>query len=202
MEKRLLFLLGFLAICVMYLWYSSAPVEAPPDALLLTSSFVLEKEQVYENVNGFALNYPADWTLFDGEFIKMLDPSEDDFKVSSNSIMDRYPFTFGVTDPYVGIESSTYEISPSSSASVAEEILDTFGDYEILEPIKSVNINGRDGATFLVERPQNRHQYIIILRINQHTVIDLGALVPAIRSEEMQEVLKAIALNFRPIDKE
>jgi hypothetical protein len=183
--------------------YTSAPIESQADAPLLTSEFVLAKEQVYENsARGFALDYPADWVLFESSFSVKFDPSEDDFKAASNSSIDRYPFTFIVTTPYVGLESEVYPISASTSAAVADEILSTFGEFEVLKPITSVNINGRDGATFLVERPQNRHQYIAILRINQDTTINLGALGPANRSEEMQEVLNAIALNFRPLEED
>ena len=204
MQKQILLFLSILLIMALNIGCIGAPVESQTDTPLLTSEFVLAKEQVYQDIDGgFTLDYPADWHI-SGDRLIWLDPSEVDFKSSSNSFFDRKPFMFHATNPYVGLDSEAYHV-PSPSASVAKEVLGTLRETNVLEPIKSVNINGRDGATFLVEQPMdispwNMHQYVIILRISEHTTIQMLALGPANRSQEMKDILNAIALNFRPLD--
>jgi hypothetical protein len=84
---------------------------------------------------------------------------------------------------------------------VAQDIVNTREVPQIVMPVKSVDINGRDGVIYLLA-PDTRHRYSIILRIADDKVIVLGALGPVSRSEEMQGILNAIALNIQPLSEE
>ena len=198
MWKQILLLLSILLLMVLSIGCIGASVKSQTDAPSLTSTFVLDKEQVYENLERqFALDYPSGWTLYDASSFVLLTPSEADFKSGSGTSLSRTIFQFLPRKPYPG--GSEPPTLPAKSAVVAQSILDTFEEHEILEPIKTVNINDHDGAIFLVEGPGEIHHYIIVLRINYNTSINLSALGSADRSEEMQAILNAIALNIRPL---
>jgi hypothetical protein len=178
-----------------------APVASQPNAPPLTSDFVMDKDLVFESVEyELVLAYPADWTVEDVGSV-YIHPSAADFQQDPGFALMKTSFTFYVTGPYVGRSSERWRI-PQPSVEVAREILNTFSEHEILKPIESVDINGHDGAIFLVARPEETHQYIAVLRIAEHKAVVLGALGPAHRSEEMQAILNAIALNIRPLGEE
>lgn len=207
MWKRFLLLINFIVIVIGGIacnQTSQASIESQVDAPLLTSSFVLAKEQVYQSPNGkFALDYPSNWTIYEGDRFGYvsLTPNEADFQpILDSGFRGMPPFSFHELGPYAGHQTITG--NPLTAAEVAEETLGTFGEYKTLEPIKSVSINGYDGATFLVERSEGWHQYIVILRITRNTSIALDFLGPSDRSEEMQEILNAIALNICHLDKD
>lgn len=199
MWRRFLLFWNIISFLTVGVGCTGASVWLSTDAPTLTSSFMLDKEQVYENIDDkFVWNYPSDWAFYEDSGWVIFEPSETDFKQSPGTVLSKTMFQFYSTVPY-GSNSEAWPI-PEKSTEVAESILNTFGEYEILEPIKAVSINGRDGAMFLVGRPEGRHQYNIILRIKYNTSISLFASGPADRSEEMQAILNAVALNIQPID--
>lgn len=206
MQKRFLLLISSLLVMVVGIGCSGSSVKSQEDAPFLISDFVLDKEQIYQNSNGkFALDYPLDWVIYEGSGIVGINPSKADFQQSPGSRLSKTTFRFYVLNPYVGYENETYLI-PSPSTKVAEEILGTFevgdADFEVLEPIKAININGYDGASFLLAHREGLAQYIIVLRIAKNRSVSLDALGPLDRTEEMQEILNAIALNIRPLDED
>ena len=173
-----------------------APVASQPNATKLTSSLILSDDLVYESTeNNIIIDYPADW-LISGDDMIFIQPSEDDFpKIRSSSAP---PFMLYTMGPYADRFSDRWHI-PRSATEIARKTAQNATDAsELLEPIEPVDINGHDGAVFLIERGE-QHQYVVILRITEQVAVGLGALGPSDRSDEMKDVLNAIALNIQPL---
>ncbi|MBP6470400.1 MAG: hypothetical protein KBE23_12445 [Chloroflexi bacterium] len=178
-----------------------APITSQPDTPELTTEFVMEKDLEFRSIkNGFVLEYPADWEVA-GENMIWVEPSEADFPQDHRSILTEVDFSLFTRGPYVGNFSRKWRI-PQSAREVAQVIVGTRDYPEVIQPVKAVSINGFDGATSLmaVETRIPLHRYGIVLRIASDKVIVLGTDGPASRSEEMQNILNAIALNIRPIE--
>jgi len=178
-----------------------APITSQPDTPELTTEFVMEKDLEFRSIeNGFVLEYPADWEVA-GENMIWVEPSEADFPQDHRSILTEVDFSLFKMGPYTGNFSRKWRI-PQSAREVAQVIVDTRDEPEVIQPVKAVSINGFDGATSLlaVQARISLHSYEIVLRIADDKVIVMHALGPASRSEEMQNILNAIALNIRPIE--
>jgi hypothetical protein len=193
----LCFLITSLAGCVGNV---GAPVASEPDIPELTTEFVMEKDLEFQSIeNGFVLKYPADWVV-EGEGMVWVKPSEADFPQDHRSILTEVDFSLFTRGPYAGNFSRKWRV-PQSASEVAQVIVDTMDEHEVIQPVKAVSINGFDGATYLmaVETRIPLHRYGIVLRIASDKVVVLGTDGPASRSEEMQNILNAIALNIRPL---
>ncbi len=176
-----------------------APIASQPSTPRLTTEFLLEKNLEFQSIeSGFVLDYPADWTV-EGEGLIWVKPSETDFSQDHSSVLTEVTFTLFTKSPYTGYASAKRRI-PQPASEVAQDILNTRKHTQIVMPVEAVDINGRDGAFYLLA-PDTRHHYSIILRIADDKVVVLDALGPANRSEEMQNILNAIALNIRPLGK-
>lgn len=190
----LCFLITSLAGCVESV---GAPVASQPDIPELTTEFVMEEDLEFRSIeNGFVLDYPADWAVV-GENLVWVEPNETDLVQNHRSVLTEVTFTLYTMDPYSGNISRRWRVSQPASA-VAQDIANTMKETQVIMPVKAVDINGRDGASFLLA-PDTRHHYVIVLRIADDKVLVMGALGPASRNEEMQNILNAIALNIRPL---
>lgn len=107
--------------------------------------------------------------------------------------------------PYSGRNSRRWKIPQPAHEVLQWEINES--SSTVVEPVQAVSINGRDAATVLLAYKNKKgtltlYQYSIALRISDDKVVHLVIDGPASRSEEMQNVLNAIALNIRPLDGE
>ncbi len=174
-----------------------APIASQLNAPGLTTEFVMEKDLEFQSIeHGFVLDYPADWEVV-GENLVWVEPSESDLIQNHRSVLTEVTFTLYTMGPYSGNQSRRWQV-PQPAIIVAQDIANTMKETQIIMPVKAVDINGRDGASFLLA-PDTRHHYVIVLRIADDKVLVMGALGPASRSEEMQNILNAIALNIRPL---
>ena len=175
-----------------------APITSHPDTPELTTEFVMEKGLEFRSIkNGFVLEYPADWKVAEENMI-WVEPSETDLVQNHRSILTEVTFMLHTMGPYSGNFSRRWRV-PQPASAVAEDIANTMKWTQVVMPVEAVDINGRDGASFLMA-PDKRHHYVIVLRIADDKMLVMGALGPASRSEEMQNILNAIALNIRPIE--
>ncbi len=197
MRRFALPLLFFILVsCGVSKGVSNAPQE---NAIPLETDLVWENTQEHKSANhGITISFPSDWVIADGELI-WLAPSETEFPWNADAILEQETYSLYTTGSYTGIRSHRYRI-PQSATRVAQFIAGTmFGEF--VDPVITVNINGRDGAIFSVTtREHDRYQYIIVLRITDEKAVVLGALGPASKSEEMKSMLNAIALNIQPLD--
>ncbi len=175
-----------------------APIVSQSGNPKLTTEFVLEQETEFSSTDdGFIFSYPGDWIVQKHTTI-WVTPSEVDFPQDLSSIPNEATFTIFTKSPYTGHISRKWRI-PQSASSVAQDIANVTKEWQIIKPVEAVDINGRDGAVFLQAPDDTTHLYSIVLRISEDKVVVLGALGPASRSEEMQNILNAIALNIRPL---
>lgn len=181
---------------------SIAPTSSQPSTPELTTSLIMEKTLEFKSVeDGFALDYPADWTV-KGEGLFWVKPSEIDFHQDYSSVLTEVTFTLHTSDPYTGHNSRRWRIPQTASENLQWQVnLDT--SIEVVEPVRAVSINERDAATVLLSYEKGMlYQYGITLRIAEDKMLELLAQGPSNRSEEMRNVLNAIALNIRPLDEE
>ena len=118
-------------------------------------------------------------------------PWREDFYLSDQRY---YLFT---RDSYTDRSNRRTHIPQSAAAVLADMPQGMNG--EVLQPVTSVDIAGRDGATHLVGNDL-RHMYTIVVRVAPHKAVVLTAVGSANKSEEMQSILNAMALNVRPIE--
>lgn len=175
-----------------------APIASQPGTPKITTEFVLENDLEFRSVeDGFMLGYPEDWTVEKYTAI-WITPSEADFLQDHSSVLTEATFTLLTKSPYVGNISRRRRI-PQSASRVAQDIANVTVEWQDVISVKAVDINGRDGAIYLKAPEDTIHSYSIILRITLDKVVVLNALGPASRSEEMQDILNAIALNIQPL---
>jgi hemin uptake protein HemP len=182
---------------------SGAPVTSQIDAPILTSDLVLEADHEYKGIeHSLTFRYPSDWTVDDGGGSVGIIPSDEDFPQNFFLDSGTVHFDFHTMGPYVSRLNQRWRI-PQPATEVAQAIANTMKEDTLIEPVTAVDINGHDGATFLLEINDNGyiyHFYIILLRITEDKVVSLSAFGPASRSEEMKTVLNAIALNIEPLE--
>lgn len=198
MKIRIIFIYILLIITVGCNGRQGAPIESQPNTLELTSSLILERNQQYESIeDGIVITLPDDWAVHGNEIL-WIEPSASAYPKDSYFAHAR-TFDLYTMEPYVSLFNERWRI-PQSATEVAQAISNTMDTaVRTLEPVNAVNINGRDGAAFLVDRDE-LHQYVIVLRIAKDKVVVLGALGPAERSEEMKTILNAIALSIQPLE--
>lgn len=177
--------------------YQSVPNTPQENAVVLDTDLVWENKQEHESVShGIAISFPSDWSIADSDII-WLAPNESEFLWNTDAILEQESYMIYTTGSYTGIRSHRLRI-PQTAASVAQFIANTMSG-SLTEPVTPVNINGRDGAIFLVS-DGNRHHYTIVLRVTDDKAVILGADGPASRSKEMKSILNAIALNIQPLE--
>jgi hypothetical protein len=203
LERKMLYKSLFIVHLFLFLGLTGcagsvgAPIDSQPGTPKLTTEFVMKKELQFRSVeNGFLLDYPADWVV-EGEGLIWVTPSETDFPQDHSSVLTEATFTLFTKSPYAGYTSSRRRI-PQPASEVAQDIANTMKESPVIMPVESVDINGRDGAIYLLA-PDTRYHYSIVLRVADDKVAVLDALGPSSRSEEMQNILNAIALNIRPL---
>lgn len=178
---------------------NGAPISSQPGTPELTTTLTMEKNLVFESVKDeFALDYPLDWTV-SGDGLFWVYPSEADFPQDHSSVLTEVKFMMFTNVPYAGRSSRRWKI-PQPAHEVMQWEIKSNSSAEIVEPVRAVSINGRDAATALVAYEQGTfYRYSIALRISDDKILHLFTRGPASRSEEMQNVLNAIALNIRPL---
>lgn len=181
---------------------SGAPISSQPSTPELTTNLIVEKNLVFERVEDeFALDYPIDWTV-SGDGLFWVHPSEAYFTQDYSSVLTEVRFNMFTNTPYSGQSSRRWRI-PQPAHEVLQWEINLNSSAEVVEPVRTVSINGRDAATALLAYEKSTlYQYSITLRISDDRVLHLFAQGPASRSEEMQNVLNAIALNIRPLNEE
>ncbi len=195
MSNRSLFAVLFLLIVVGCSNRNGAPINSQPGTPKLETDLAIEAKLKYESTEkGVAIYYPQGWVIDEGIISTGI-------QIDSNNFSQN--FSFITRSPYVSRNNRRWQI-PQPAIEIAQFIANTMkGEVTMIEPVTAVDINGRDGATFLVEDiSTNRHMYVIILRISEDTVIDFNAIGPSDHSEEMKSILSAIALNTQPLDNE
>ena len=200
MLYKALIIVGFLFTGLAGCFRSvGAPIVSPSDNPKLTTEFVLVKATEFRSIeDGFIFSHPEDW-IVQKHTVVWVTPSEIDFPQDTSAIPTEATFTLFTKSPYTGRISRKWRI-PQSASSVAQDIANVTQEWQIIKPVEAVDINGWDGAVYLQAPDDTTHLYSIILRIADDKVVVLGALGPASRSEEMQNILNAIALNIRPLN--
>ena len=184
---------------------NGAPISSQLGTPELTTTLIMEKNLVFESVEDeIALDYPFDWTV-SGDSLFWVDPNEADLPQDHSSVLTEVRVMIFTNVPYSGRNSRRWKIPQPAHEVLQWEINES--SSTVVEPVQAVSINGRDAATVLLAYKNKKgtltlYQYSIALRISDDKVVHLVIDGPASRSEEMQNVLNAIALNIRPLDGE
>lgn len=168
-------------------------IELSPDI----SSISLE----YFQSNNLQINvgYPTGWSIEEGNRIIRLTPQD-----SEEHQVAKISYEIYMIDPYVDRGNRRLGI-PQSATKIAQGIADTFLivdelNTELIQPVESVLINGKLGASFSLTYGSSRQMYIIVLPTDKEQATILSASGLAIHYSEMQKFLNLIALNTLRIE--
>jgi len=173
---------------------TGASINSQVGATKLTTEldFPLDQEFISQTYN-IAIAHPLDWSISSAESMFFVEPDRDTYPPLFPPV-----FHMSMGTSYTG-RSKLRIPQPATKLLTlrVNHVLDIPG-AKTLTDVTAVDINGRDGATVLVEHG-DRHQYIIVLRISEDEIIVLSAHDLADRSEKMQQILNTLALNIRPL---
>lgn len=178
----------------------ASEVDAPP----LESSIAADNLTMYrDETRNIIISYPTDWVIEDGDNLYIAS-SEDQFPWGINYFLASHePYYYLYTrSPYLTRGDRRLQIVRTSSE-LAQAIAATFiivdeQEFEIVEEVTSVDINGRDGATFLISNRGDYH-YFVVIRLTKKNVVVVTATGPISAKEEMKNIVNGIALNILPV---
>jgi len=175
-----------------------APPEHEDNAPLLTSDLD-EAELTYQEVSeqGIIIGYPAGWEIEAGHTVTYIAPNAEQFPWKPTYSPLDFTILVVTRDSYTNRGNRRTHI-PQSAATVLSD-LPTGMTGEMLVPVTSVDAAGRDGAIYLVGNDY-KQLYRVVVRVTSSRAVTLTAEGPADKSEEMQSILNAMALNVRPIE--
>lgn len=195
-QKVIIVIMLFLTACNSGV---GAPMLSDSDTPLLTSS--VEQTSLIEfesSEQGIAIGYPIDWAIAGGDYMIYIAPNEEDFPWGTDFSLREPSYIVYTMGPYVERGNQRLQI-PQPASEIAQAILDTESESEIINPVTSVSINGKDGAIFLAAKG-TQYNYLIVLRIAYQKAVVLAAHGPTEKSLEMQSLLNAIALSIRSLE--
>ena len=175
-----------------------APLHSEEDTPILSSELD-EAHLTFQEIDeqSIVVGYPAGWAINGGEVMVYIAPDENELPWGEDYSLTNPRFYLYAKGSYTNRSNRRTHIPQSAAAVLASIPINMNG--KVLQPITSVDVAGRDGATYLVGN-DFRHIYTVVVRVTPHKAVVLTAEGPAEESEEMQSILNAMALNVRPIE--
>lgn len=197
---RAIYLCAIFVATVVLLHSFGSPVNSAPDVPELTSTFVSGQVQKVEFPDfGIAIQYPDDWTSSETSLFVSIGPQRSEPSQLYPVLTRKMHFMIYTMSP------STYAATPfgglfADSAATSLRSITNLITSDVIEPIKSVNINGHDGAHVVFSMEYKRVSYCIALRINYHRMVITCGIGSEKEVDDLKEVTKAIVFGLDPLD--